>query len=401
MTSLTTPTTKEINDNIIAQLEADLNQDIPLLVKAFNRVLAKVMSGVFILLWKYGGWIFLQQFVQTASDRPSTFFGTTVIPLVFWGRLIGVGDPIAGTNAELKIDITVTNQTGSLPSGTQLVSTLNGFTYLTLNSVVLDLPTVSVPVRAVNDQVGGNGVGVLGNLEVSDTSMSFANPPANVSQNVIVTGIGVVAADAETTPAYRERVIDRFQKTPQGGAYADYEIWGLEAPGVINIYPYTSSTPGVVDVYSEVNNQPDGIPDPAQLIAVFDIIEQDENGLASRRNANAAVNSLPITRTKFFVIVNGIDEVGDITQVEADITTAVSDFFFAFDPFIPGISLQARNDTITGSKLAGLVEDIVTANGGIFTSASFSLTVGGGSINKYILSEGEKAGVTLPISFEA
>lgn len=392
MTSLTTPTTKEINDNIIAQLEAAINQSIPLLPKAFNRVLARTMAGVFILLFKYGGWIFLQQFVQTASDRPTTIFGVTVVPLIFWGRLIGVGEPIAGTNAELSITITVTNQVGSLSSGAQLGSSLNGFTYLTLTTILLDAPTVTVTVRAVNDQTNGNGVGVLGNLDDADTSMSFVNAQPGVAQGVVVASSVVTAADAETTEEYRQRVIDRFQKQPQGGAYADYELWGLEAAGVINIYPYTGD-PGQVNIYSEVNNQVDGIPDAAQLLSVFDIIEQDENGLASRRNANTVVNSLPITRQNFFVTVKGITDVADITQVEADINTAVASFFFSFEPFIPGVSLQARNDTITQSKLSGLVEDIVTANAGIFNNATFHQTAGGGSINKFILSEGEKAGL--------
>nr|MCH9737100.1 hypothetical protein [Actinomycetes bacterium] len=60
--SLTTPTTKEISDNIIAQLEASFSQTIPLLQKAFFRVLSTVLAGVFILLYKYGGFMFLQMF---------------------------------------------------------------------------------------------------------------------------------------------------------------------------------------------------------------------------------------------------------------------------------------------------------------------------------------------------
>ena len=51
--SLSTPTTQEVGDNIIAQLEASLNQSIPLLPKAFVRVLAKALAGVFILLYKF------------------------------------------------------------------------------------------------------------------------------------------------------------------------------------------------------------------------------------------------------------------------------------------------------------------------------------------------------------
>ena len=114
--SLDTPTTAEINAMIIAQLEAELGQTVPFLPKAFERVLAKVLAGVFILLYKYAGFMFLQIFVETASNQNTTVLGQTINPLAFWGRLIGVGDPVAATKAELSLTVTVTNQTGSLLS---------------------------------------------------------------------------------------------------------------------------------------------------------------------------------------------------------------------------------------------------------------------------------------------
>jgi hypothetical protein len=92
--SLQTPTTKEISESIIAQLEASLNQSIPLLPKSFLRVLAKTLAGVFVLLYKYAGFMFLQMFVQTASAKQTTVNGKTFTPLTQWGRLIGVGDPV-------------------------------------------------------------------------------------------------------------------------------------------------------------------------------------------------------------------------------------------------------------------------------------------------------------------
>ena len=50
--ALDTPTTQEINDTILAQLEASLNQVIPLLPRSFLRVLAKTIAAVFTLLYK-------------------------------------------------------------------------------------------------------------------------------------------------------------------------------------------------------------------------------------------------------------------------------------------------------------------------------------------------------------
>ena len=385
--SLTTPTTKQISDNIIAQFEAEFSQTIPLLQKAFFRVLAKVFAGVFILLYKYGGFNFLQMFVQTASDQDTDVLGVTINPLIFWGRLIGVGDPVPATSAELNIEITVTNQVGSLPSGTQLINADNGVTYVTVGTVLLNAPTVTVNILAVSDQTGGGGVGVIGNLNPLDI-VSFANPLANVNRNATVVASIVTGADAESTDIYRQRVIDRFQKRPQGGAYSDYQIWGEEVAGIKNVYPYTSTNPGQVDVYVEATSTVDGIPTGAQLQAVLDSIELDSSGIASRRPANALANSFAITRTGFDVIVDGI-VVDNLATVQASITAAVEEYFLDREPFINGLSILPRRDRITSSAIGGVVEDIISAAGGIFNTA----TVEEGSVPFTLLTLGicEKA----------
>ena len=386
--SLQTPTTAEISANIIAQLEATLNQTIPLLPKSFLRVLAKSLGAVFILLYKYNGFIFLQMFVSTASDKGTTVNGRTLIPLVEWGRLIGIGDPVAATQAELLIDITVENQTGSLPSGSQLINSDNGVTYITIGSVALDAATVQATIRAVSDQTDGGGKGAIGNLEPADV-VSFANPLPNVARDAVVDSQVITGADAESTAVYRQRIVDRFQARPQGGAYADYRIWGGEVAGIINIYPYTGD-PGEVDVYAESSTEADGIPTQGQLDAVAEAIELDDSGLASRRPANAFINVLAITRTEFDTTVSGLT-VDNLAQVQSDIGDALGAFYLAAEPFVDGLTIPPRKDRITRSALIGIVEDIVTAANGTFTTVIFNKTGIGGSAEIYILQEGEKA----------
>lgn len=389
--SLQTPTTKEISDNIIAQLEASLNQTIPLLPKSFLRVLAKALAGVFVLLYKYGGFMFLQMFVQTASANETTVNGVLLTPLTQWGRLIGIGDPVPATNAELLIDITVETLTGVLPSGTQLVSTDNGVTYITIGAITLNAPTVQATVRAASDQAGGGGSGAIGNLDPG-AIISFANPLANVSRNTTVVSQTVTGADAESTEAYRQRIIDRFQKIPQGGAYSDYEIWGEEVAGIINVYPYTSECPGQVDVFVEAteasSGSPDGIPTAAQLQAVLDAIKFDQDGLATRRPANALANTFPITRTAFDVRVTGL-QADNLAQVQQNITTAVEEYFVSRTPYIVGLTVPPRQDRITESAVGGVVDDIVSASGGIF--GGVIVDQGNISVDIYSLGVGEKA----------
>lgn len=387
--ALQTPITADISDNIIAQLETTLNQTIPLLPKSFLRVLAKALAAVFIILYKYAGFTFLQIFVSKATIEETEINGVRLSPLKEWGRLIGVGDPVAATSAELLIDITVENQTGSLPSGSQLLNSDNGVTYITIGSVLLDAAMVQATIRAVSDQTGGGGAGTIGNLQPADV-VSFANPLPNVARDAVVDSQIVTGADAESVAAYRQRIIDRFQKVPQGGAYADYELWGEEVAGIANIYPYTGINPGEVDVYVESSTETDGIPTQAQLDAVFDSIEQDENGLANRRPANAFVNTIAITRTGFDAEIEGL-VVDNEAQVQADITVAIEEFFLAAEPFIDGLTIPPRKDRIARSALIGITEDIVSAANGTFTTVTFTPTGMGGSLELYVLGQGEKA----------
>ena len=382
-----TPTVAEINDNIINQLQASLNQTIPLLPRSFSRVLAKALAGVFVIVYKYVGFAALQQFVQTATADQTQFNGITVQPLVFWGRLIGVGEPTAATRAELVTRVTVTGAGGTIDAGTALLGSDNGITYTVVSATLASAPTTDVTIRANGDQSGGNGAGAVGNLSAGAV-VSFANAPAFAGTDTVVQRQSVTGANAELTEDYRRRVVLRFQRRPQGGALADYQTWGLETPGIINIYPYTGDPSGEVNVYSEAAGTVDGIPTQAQLDAVLASINLDQNGRATRRPAGVRVNSLAITRAVFDVNVVGLT-VGNQATVRASITTALTQYLLAREPFITGLSVLPRRDRITATAITAVVEDIVTAAGGTFTSVA--LTRSGSAVVSFTLGEGQKS----------
>lgn len=383
-----TPTTQELSASIVGAIEAQIGQSVPLLPKAFIRVLAKVLAATFITLYKYIGFIGLQLFVRTASGSPTVINGKTITPLIEWGRLIGLGDPLKATAAELEVEVTVENQGDTLPSGSQLLGETNGVTYLTIGAVTLAGSSVLVTVRASADPNGSGGVGEIGNLDPGAV-LNFANPLPNVARAATVTQQLVTGADAETIDSYRQRVIDRFQRRPQGGAYADYAIWGEEVAGIANVYPYTGD-PGEVDVYVESATETDGVPTQAQLDAVFNSIELDQNGLASRRPANAFVNVLPITRTAFDVTVTGLQG-NDLAELQSDVTAAVEGYFLQAEPFIVGLNTPPRRDQLTTIELLSIINDITKAAGGSFNGASFEVVGGPTVLGSYTLGEGEKA----------
>lgn len=388
--SFSTPTTSELNESILAQIEAGLGQSVPLLPKAFLRVLAKVLAGLFILLYRYAGWMFLQMFVAHASARPTLVGGKLIQPLIEWGRLRGSGDPEPATRAELDIEVTVLVQGGTLPVNSQLLFAETGVVYLTTTGVNLDAATVEVTIRASSDQDGNGGAGSIGNLDPGEI-VSFANPLANIARDAVVVAQSVTGSDAESVEDYRARVLRRFQRPPQGGAYADYRLWGEEDPGIINVYPYTG-LPGQVDVYAEAtpesSGSADGIPTLAQLNAVLALIEADVDGLPSRRNVNAAVNVLPITRTAFDVEVLGLTGPDTATAGDA-LQEALDEHLRSREPFIVGLSVFPRRDRITQAGVAGVAEEVASAHGASITTVTVKLA--GLPTPAYTLDDGEKS----------
>jgi len=386
--SLPSQTVDGVNALIISQLEASLGQAIPIAPKAALRVLAKVLAAVFILLWKYAGSIFLNLFVAYASDQPTTVNGKVIVPLLELGRQYGAGDPEPSTQAQLLVQVTVRNQIGSLPAFSFLLFPSTGVIYQTVAEVALNAPTVPVTIRATSDQSGGDGSGAIGNLQPGDV-VEFSSPLPNISGKATVLSQVVAGADAEKTDSYRARIAARRQSPPQGGAYADYQQWALDTPGIINVYPYTGN-PGIVDVYCEADpissGSPDGIATSPQLAAVLDSINLNASGVATRRPANAAPNPLPITRTGFTVTITGFYLLLPTTQ--ASVQSGVDEYLRSREPFIAGLSALPSTNRITQTAVAGVIETIVEATG----ESVASVTMTPGPI--YDLHNGEKAKLT-------
>jgi uncharacterized phage protein gp47/JayE len=383
--SLAIPTTSDLNDRIINQISGQLGQDIPILPKAFVRVLAKVLAGVFVLVYRYCGFMFLQMFVAHATMQEVTVNGKKIRPLVELGRLFGAGDPQDATRAELNITVAVKNQTGSLAAGARLLYAKTAVLYDVVAAVPLNATTVTVKIRASGDDQGNGGVGDIGNLQPGDV-LSFANPLPNVATDATVLAQVVTAADAETVEHYRSRILQRVQRRPQGGAYADYQLWAQDVPGIVAAYPYAGD-PGEIDLYVEAtedsSGSPDGIPTGAQLTAVAEAIDLSEDGRATRRPVNAAVNVLPITCTPFDVQISGLDP--DTAENQQAIMDGLSEILKSREPFIVGLSTLPREDRITEAALSGVVDDIVNAQGASVTTVTMTLGPA------YTLSPGEKA----------
>ncbi len=392
---MTAPTTAEINQNIIAQLEANLNQSIPLLPKAFNRVISKALAAVFTILYKYAGFNALQQFVRYASYSETTINGVTLVPLIEWGRLIGVGDPIAATYAEFDVNLPVTLATGtsSIPEGTLFRADENGATYAATATVLVDSAdsVTEVRVRATTQP------GAAGNVSAG-SSVVLAQPITGVDPNGTRGVEWVTAQDQEAEDDYRRRVDLRFRQRPQGGALIDYRAWGEDAGDVV-CYPYKSNIiEGQVETYVRSLSDPDGVPTTAQLSAVlnFQISSEGEGGVNDRKPVNASNTVTAALSQAYVVTVDGLTGTTNETEAIASIIAAVEQQFADFEPYIFGLDTGPRTDNVTYFGVVGVVQAVVAEYSGTFTS--LTLTRDGSPVTAELLPRGTFATVTVTVA---
>jgi uncharacterized phage protein gp47/JayE len=399
---MTTPTktATEISNTIISQIENELNQTIPLFPKAFNRVLAKTFGGVFVTLYKFAGFILLQMFVRTCSDKDMTVGGVTINPLREWGALVGL-EKTLGDKAQYTIEVDVLDQTGdTVQAGTQLIKSDTQSIYFTDAAFDLDAATKSVNVTAAE-------TGTVPNLSVGDT-IAFTSTPVPIGKDATVTAGITTGSNDETTEDFRQRVIDRFAARPQGGAYADYRIWGTENANVQSIYPYSGgeisgSGTGEVDLFIEAKTtynepNPDGLADQPLIDDVIDnYIDIDQSGVATRRPVNVLVNGASITRTDFETVISGLSP--DTSENRSTIDEAVQDWFLGREPFIDGLDVPPRLDTITVSSLSGTVGRVAEALGATINRVSIE-ELGTPLSAPRVLAAGEKSKCST-ITYEA
>lgn len=386
-----TPKISDINANLIAQIEAEIGTTIPLLPKSFTRVLAKALAAIFIIGYKFAGWIYLQMFVSTASFSEVTVSGKTFTPLIEWGKFIGVGDAKPANAAEVSLTVTVLQQIDSIPAGALLRWASTGLIYSVTSAVALDAPTVTINAIAISDSKGGDGKGSIGNA-TNGTIFEFVNSLPYVDRKAVVSGIVSTASDAETEESYRSKVASRFQRRPQGGARIDYQIWGEETPDIDLVLPYTGD-PNERILYSRSASQPDGIPLPDTLLEVKNNCLFDEEGFATRAPPGTVITSLPIFRSLVDVEIIGLGLAAGSPTSESElmdqIEAALTSHLLSLQPYILGVSVLPARDRISAAAIGGVIYAVTESNSGFFSS--HVVKIGASVIDSKILDPGELA----------
>ena len=265
--ALDIPTTEELRQQYLANIEAEINQTTPLTKKAFNRVLASTEALTQTGLFKFGADRALQNLALTATGDDLDSIGNNY----------GVNRKPAEAAV---LDISLPAQDGTIiPATTPFIAELNGLRYFPAASATA---AAGVALLTVTCEI----TGVIGNLQVGDI-LNIGTQVAGATTQATVLAVVNTGADKETDDAYRIRILDEIRTVGGGGNAADYRRWAQEVAGVARAYPYSgrplesglSSEPIMRTVYVEADTSidPDGLAPQSLLDEVRESITLDDN----------------------------------------------------------------------------------------------------------------------------
>lgn len=383
---LSVPTTAELD----ATIRGALGDALGVVPRSVLVVLARALAGASALLYRYAGWLAVQWHPAHASNREVTINGRTFVPLALLGRLKGLDAQRAAVPARLTADVDVIVQSGSLPAGTQLRGP-QGVIYIMTAAVQLDAASVEIEVEAAGDASDGDGAGEAGNLEVGD-ELEWVDPLATVAAVATVSAVTQEGADGETEAAFRARVEAAYSGRRRGSGGVDWRAWASDVSHVTGVYPYRGDVPGTVEVYVRVDNQPHGVPTEDQLDEVAAAINFTSAAgvwTADRRQTNALPLVLPIESVAVDVTVNALSGVADAAAVQSQLEAALEEYLEAREPWVEGVTLPPRSDSVSASGVQGVVQGIVGAANG--TTGAVIVEIDEETIDVHQLTKGQCA----------
>lgn len=220
------------------------------------RVLSDASAGLAFLVLLYIDWLSKQLLPDTAEtewlDRHADIWlpGDGRKPATF----------ASGSGTVTGINGTV------LPNSAQLTGA-NGVLYETTEAITVGGSPTPVDIRAVDP-------GKFGNLDQGST-LAFVSAIAGVDGTVTIVEMhgGV---DIESDDDLRERVLERIQQPPMGGAQYDFVAWAKQVPGVTRAWAFPEQGAGTITVrflMDVLRADDDGWPTPDDVITVKNYID--------------------------------------------------------------------------------------------------------------------------------
>lgn len=292
------PWTRPTLNEIIVRIENDITSrmtgNAPLLRRALLKILARVWSAVFHIL--YG----------LISNEARNILVTTAegVMLDLHGAERGM-TRIAATPASGTVVITGDNGT-SVPIETVFVSDA-GLEYRTTESGVVSGGTLTLDIECKTFGEQGNlPDGAALTIQVPISGINEAAETGDELDNGV---------DRETDEDFRARILERMQNPPAGGSRADYIRWAKSVAGVGDAwcFPnfYGAGTVAVVVKATDDSPQPGS----GTVTAVQDYIDQDD---VRPVTANVVVANL-VQRAVVFGITITPDTAEARTAIQANL----------------------------------------------------------------------------------
>lgn len=350
----TIKTKQQIYDEIVLDLENKLGITLSAFGRVLLRILALVYAGALKLVYLSIG--FVQKNVAPDLADPEEKGGT----LDRFGLLKLGRKRFPATQAQYTATVTGTTA-AVIPAGTTFKSDSNalnaGYLFILDNAYTMPSGTGTITIRALT--AGSESRLVVGN------TLSATSPIDDVNRVITVATETVIPQAAETIEEYRAKIIQAYRIEPQGGSKGDYRLWGYDAQGTREIYPYASSgNNNEVDIYVEatIADSTDGRGTPTSTILsdVEDVIEASPDTtltLAERSRRPLGVflvNVYPIALKEIDI---NIASFADLTAAkQATILAAITEALYNVRPFIAGIDIVAeRNDIFDTNRIGAIV----------------------------------------------
>lgn len=244
------PTLTTLINRTQSDMDSKLVDTSPLLRRSNLNVLARVIAAATHGLYGFLAWISTQVIYDTATGDIFKRWASIWLPIPIIPAAYAIGPIIVtGTNGVL------------VPAGTVYIRA-DGVEYETDADATILAGQAIVSITAIE-------AGQAGNTN-ENTPLNIASPIAGINGTAYVDEGGIGSgADEETEDRAKQRLVDRIQQPPHGGAKHDYVTWAKEVPGVTRAWCSPAELgAGTVTVRFVRDDDADLIPSPAEVDVV-------------------------------------------------------------------------------------------------------------------------------------
>lgn len=377
------PFQRKTLSTLITEVSADISSALQgadaLLRFAVLKVIGKVQAGMSNLHYGYLDWIAKNAVPFTAEDEY----------LEGWAALKKVYRKAASAAG---VTATFNGTVGKVLSAGVEVARSDGFTYTTSTTGTVGAGG-TVTVTLIADTVGSAGNADPGTAVTLGSAVDGIQSGGTVSANV------VSGADIEDDDDLRDRMLEAYQGTAQGGDTDDYVEWALEVPGVTRAWcspnGFGAGTVVVYTMWDDAEAAHSGFPQGTNGVSQYDrgpggvprgVIATGDQLVA----ADAIVTQQPVTALVYLcapvannltITLSGLTST--TTATRAAIASAIADVLFRNGDPRSGtinrddIAAAIRSVSGTGGFLITLIQGVV---GTTTTTYSGNITSGVGQL---------------------